>query len=130
MVGLLTTTVRRLLKKAHLDRPRWSYACRFAGHMMREKELCRPWKWPLFGQLDGIWKIHNKDVVVIKGLCPQPLDPARYHINPKSELTDLEKRMPWRSVQDEFAKLKRFDHEGRTFHGTPNAVEPDPSHKT
>ena len=41
MFGVLKTTVRRLLKQAHLDRPWWSYACKFAGHMMREKVLGR-----------------------------------------------------------------------------------------
>ena len=33
MVGILKSTVRRMLKQAHLDREWWSYACRFAGHM-------------------------------------------------------------------------------------------------
>ena len=36
-------TVRRMLKQAHLGREWWSYACRFAGHMMREKVLGREW---------------------------------------------------------------------------------------
>ena len=44
------TTVRRMLKQAHLGREWWSYACRFAGHMMREKVLGRDWPYPLFGQ--------------------------------------------------------------------------------
>ena len=34
MVLMLKTTVRQLLKQAHLDRPWRSYASRFAGHMM------------------------------------------------------------------------------------------------
>ena len=50
MVGMLKTTVRRVLKQAHLGREWWSYACRFAGHMMREKVLGREWPHPLFGQ--------------------------------------------------------------------------------
>ena len=37
MVGMLKTTVRRMLKQANLGREWWSYACRFARHMMREK---------------------------------------------------------------------------------------------
>ena len=41
MVGMLKTTVRRMLKQAHLGREWWSHACRFAGHMMREKVLGR-----------------------------------------------------------------------------------------
>ena len=60
MVGMLKTTVRRMLKQANLGREWWSYACRFAGHMMREKVLGREWTYPLFGQLVGIWKSHDK----------------------------------------------------------------------
>ena len=41
MVGILESTVRRMLKQAHLDREWRSYACRFARHMMREKILDR-----------------------------------------------------------------------------------------
>ena len=37
MVGILKSTVRRMLKQTHLDREWWSYACRFAGPMMRDK---------------------------------------------------------------------------------------------
>ena len=59
MVGILKSTVRRMLKQVHLDRE-WSYACRFTGHMMREKVLGREWPHPLFGQLVGIWKSHDK----------------------------------------------------------------------
>ena len=60
MVGMLKTTVRRMLKQANLGREWWAYACRFAGHMMREKVLGREWPHPLFGQLVGIWKSHDK----------------------------------------------------------------------
>ena len=49
MVGILKTTVRRMLKQANLGREWWSYACRFAGHMMREKVLGRDWPYSLFG---------------------------------------------------------------------------------
>ena len=56
MVGMLKTTVRRMLKQANLGREWWSYACRFAGHMMRERVLGREWPYLLFGQLVGIWK--------------------------------------------------------------------------
>ena len=31
------------------------------GHMMREKVLGQSWQDPLFGQLVGIWKGHDKD---------------------------------------------------------------------
>ena len=48
MVGILKSTVRRVLKQAHLDREWWSYACRFAGHMMREKVLGREWAYLAF----------------------------------------------------------------------------------
>ena len=61
MVGMLKTTVRRLLKQAHIERKWWSYVCKVAGHMMREKALGRPWTYPLFGQLVGIRKGHDKD---------------------------------------------------------------------
>ena len=60
MVGMLKTTVRRMLKQSNLGREWWSYACRFAGHMMRERVLGREWTYPLFGQLVGIWKSHDK----------------------------------------------------------------------
>ena len=60
MVGRLKTTVRRMLKQANLGREWWSYACRFAGHTMREKVLGREWPYPLFGQLVGMWKSHDK----------------------------------------------------------------------
>ena len=42
-----------MLKQANLEQEWWSYACRFAGHMMREKILGRQWQHPLFGQLVG-----------------------------------------------------------------------------
>ena len=139
MVGMLKTTVRRFLKQAHLERPWWSYACRFAGHMMREKVLGRTWTRSLFGQLVGIWRGHDKDQakplddcgvvgnlldiviwqsgatritqdgIVVKGLSPKPLDALRYHVSPRSDLTDLEKGMPWRSIQDEFGKHRWID---------------------
>ena len=116
---------------------------------MREKVLGREWPYPLFGQLVGIWKSHDKaqakslddrgcvgylldidiwqsgttrimqDGVVVKGLAPRRLDPARYYINPTTELNELEKGMPWRSIQ------KWIDHSGRVYHGTPFSVEPD-----
>ena len=53
------------------------------------------------------------------------LDPCRYHLNPSSDLDELEKGMPWRSIQDEFGKFKWIDHAGRIYHGTPFSVEPD-----
>ena len=61
MIGMLKIMVRRLLKQAHLEREWWSHACKFAGDMMREKALGRPWYYPLFGQV-GIWKGHEKDL--------------------------------------------------------------------
>ena len=60
MVGMLKTTVSRLLTQAHLERQWWSYACKVARHMMRDKILGRTWTWPLFGQLVGIWKGRDK----------------------------------------------------------------------
>ena len=60
MVGMLKTTVRRMLPQSNLGREWWSYACRFAGRMMRERVLGRDWTYPLFGQLVGIWKSHDK----------------------------------------------------------------------
>ena len=159
MVGMLKTTVRRMLKQANLGREWWSYACQFAGRMMREKVLGREWPHPLFGQLVGMWKSHDKaqakslddrgcvgylldneiwqssttlimhDGVVIKGLAPRRLDPARYHLNPTTDLNELEKGMPWRTIQDEFGKFKWVDHAGRIYHGTPFSVEPDVTSK-
>ena len=159
MVGMLKTTVCRVLNQAHLGREWWSHACRFAGHMVREKVLGREWPHPLFGQLVGIWKSHDKaqakslddrgcvgylldidiwqsgttrimqDGVVIKGLAPRRLDPMRYHLNPNSDLNELEKEMPWRTIQDEFGKFKWVDHAGRIYQGTPFSVEPDVTSK-
>ena len=155
MVGMLKTTVRRMLKQANLGREWWSYACRFAGHMMRERVLGREWTYPLFGQLVGIWKSHDKaqakslddrgsvgylldvdiwqsgatrimqDGVVIKGLAPKRLDPGRYQLTAGPALDDLGKNMPWRSIQDELGKFKWLDHTGRIYQGTPFSVEPD-----
>ena len=155
MVGMLKTTVRRMLKQASLGREWWSYACRFAGHMMRERVLGREWTYPLFGQLVGVWKSHDKaqakslddrgsvgylldidiwqsgttrimqDGVVIKGLAPRRLDPCRYQLTAGPTLDDLEKNMPWRSIQDEFGKFKWLDHTGKVYQGTPFSIEPD-----
>ena len=51
MVGILKSTVRRMLKQAHLDRD-----------MMREKVLGREWTYHpfFFGQLVGVRKSHDK----------------------------------------------------------------------
>ena len=95
---------------------------------MREKVLDREWPHPLFAQLVGIWKSHDKaqarslddrscvgylldidiwqsgttrimqDGVVIKGLAPRRLDAARYHLNPSTDLDELEKGMPWQTI--------------------------------
>ena len=46
-------------------------------------------------------------------------------LNPGTDLNELEKGMPWRSVQDEFGKFKWIDHSGRIYQGTPFSVEPD-----
>ena len=124
---------------------------------MREKVLGRTCSWPPFGQLVGIWRGHDKlrdkflddrgaigylldidiwqsgttrivqDGVVVKGLSPKPLNPLRYRVNPKSDLTDLEKGMPWRTAQDEFGKYRWIDHQGRVSQSTAHAVEPDPT---
>ena len=109
MVGMLKTTVRRLLKQAHLERQWWSYACKFAGHMMQEREsvLGRPWTYLLF-ELVGIWKDQAKslddrgavgylldtdiwqsgttrimqDGIVVKGLAPKPLGSTEVSCKP------------------------------------------------
>ena len=78
MVGMLKTTVRRMLKHANLGREWWSYACRFAGHMMREKVLGREWPHPLFGQLVGIWKSHDK--AQAKSLDDRGCVPSRHRL--------------------------------------------------
>ena len=70
-----------------------------------------------------------QDGVVIKGLAPRRLDPARYHLNPSTDLNELEKGMPWRTIQDEFGKFKWVDHAGRIYQGTPFSVEPDVTSK-
>ena len=46
MVGILKSSVRRMLKQAQLERELWSCAWRFE----REKVLGRQWQYPLFGQ--------------------------------------------------------------------------------
>ena len=66
-----------------------------------------------------------QDGVVVKGLAPKCLDPASYHLNPSTDLNELDKGMPWRTIQDEFAKFKWVDHAGRIYQGTPFSVEPD-----
>ena len=38
-----------------------------------------------------------QDGVVLKGLAPRRLDPAQYHLNPNTDLNELEKGMPWRA---------------------------------
>ena len=125
----------------------------------RERVLGREWPHPLFGQLVGIWKSHDKaqakslddrgsvghlldidvlqsgttrimqDGIVVKGLAPKRLDPARYHLHPNTDLNDLEKGMPWRTIQDEFGKFKWVDHAGRVYQGTPFSIEPDSTSK-
>ena len=70
-----------------------------------------------------------QDGIVVKGLAPKPLDPARVRVNPRSGLNDLEKGMPWRILQDEFGKFRWNDHEGRMYQGTPYSVEPDATAK-
>ena len=159
MVGILKTTVRRMLKQANLGREWWSYACRFAGHMMRERVLGRDWTYPLFGQLVGIWKSHDtaqakslddrgsvgylldidiwqsgatrivQDGAVIKGLAPERLDPSRYQLTASPTLEDSDANMPWRSIQDELGKFKWLDHKGKIYQGTPYSVEPDVNSK-
>ena len=129
---------------------------------MRETVLGREWTYrtyPLFGQLVGKWKSHDKaqakplddrgsvgylldidvrqsgttrvtqDGIVVKGLAPKRLDPSRYHLNPRTDLNELETGMPLRTIQDEFGKFKWVDHEGRTYQGTPFSVEPDATAK-
>ena len=48
-----------------------------------------------------------QDGIVVKGLAPKPLDPLMYHVNPRSDLSELEKGMPWRAVQDEIGNSLR-----------------------
>ena len=58
-----------------------------------------------------------QDGSVVKGLAPKCLDPARYHLNPQTDLDALERGMPWRTIQDEFGKFKWVDHAGRVYQG-------------
>ena len=154
MVGILKTTVGRMLKQANLGREWWSYACRFAGHMMRERVLGRDWTYPLFGQLVGIRRSHDKaqakslgdrgsvgylldvdiwqsgttrvmqDGVVIKGLAPKRLDPGRYQLTAGPALDDLEKNMPWRSIKDEPWQLQVARPRRQDLSGNSLSVEP------
>ena len=62
---------------------------------------------------------------MIKGLAPKRLDPGRYQLTAGPALDDLEKNMPWRSIQDELGKFKWLDHTGKIYHGTPVSIEPD-----
>ena len=66
-----------------------------------------------------------QDGVVIKGLAPKRLDPRRYQLTAGPALDELEKNMPWRSIQDELGKFKWLDHTGKIYQGTPFSVEPD-----
>ena len=61
---------------------------------MREEALGREWPYPLVGQLVGIRKSHDK----AQANAPKLLDPARYHLNPRTDLNDLEKGRPWRAT--------------------------------
>ena len=70
-----------------------------------------------------------QDGIVVKGLAQKRLDPARYHLNLRTDLNDLDKGMPWRTIQDEFGKFKWVDHAGRVYQGTPCPVEPDATAK-
>ena len=76
-----------------------------------------------------IWQSGNtrimQDGVVIKGLAPRRLDPWRYQLTAGPTLDDLEKNMPWRTIQDELGKFKWLDHTGKIYQGTPFSVEPD-----
>ena len=58
MVGMLKTTVTRMLKQANLGREWWSYACQFAGHMMRERVLGREWTYRIL-YLVNSWAFGN-----------------------------------------------------------------------
>ena len=52
-----------------------------------------------------------QDGIVVKGLAPKLLDPCRYHINPRTDLSKLEEGTIRRTIKDEFGKLKWIDHE-------------------
>ena len=106
----------RMLKQAHLDREWWSYACRFAGHMMREKVLGRDWTYPLFGQLVGIWKSHDK--AQAKSLDDR--DSVGYLLD-----IDIWQSGTTRIMQDGIV----VKHEDRICSGTPYSVEPDATAK-
>ena len=70
-----------------------------------------------------------QDGIVVNGLAPKLLDPSRYHLNPRTDLNELEKGMLWRTIKDEFGKFKWIDHEGRSYQGNPYSVEPDATAK-
>ena len=70
-----------------------------------------------------------QDGFVVKGPAPKLLDPSRYHLNPRTDLNELEKGMLWRTIKDEFGKFKWIDHEVRTYQGKPYSVEPDATAK-
>ena len=153
MVGLCKTAVRRLLKQAQLEATWWSYACRTSARMMREKVLGRIWKYPLFGQLVGIWRGHDKAGIksledrgaigklldievwesqttrilvgdaVVKGLSPQPLDPSRYQLSHGPVMDADREAMPWRAFKDALGKHKWLDYRGVEYLGAPYAVE-------
>ena len=83
---------------------------------MREKASGRTWTWPLFGQVVGIWRSHDKDAIKAwddRGAVGYLLD------------IDI-----WRSVQGELGRYRCIDHQGRMYQGTPYAAEPDPPEKT
>ena len=56
-------------------------------------------------------------VLSSKVLAPRRLDPCRYQLTAGPTLDDLEKNMPWRSIQDEFGKFKWLDHTGKNLSG-------------
>ena len=60
MVGMLKTTVSPDVEAGESRERRVVICSRFVGYMMREKVLGREWPHPLFGQLVGIWKSHDK----------------------------------------------------------------------
>ena len=61
-----------------------------------------------------------QDGVVIKGLAPRRLDPARYHLNPSTDLNELEKGMPWRTIQDEFGSSSGSIMQAPSIKGLPS----------
>ena len=70
-----------------------------------------------------------QDGIVVKGLAPKLRDPSMYHLNPRTDLNELEKGMPWRTIKDEFGKLHWIDREGRAYQGNPYSVDPDATAK-